>query len=46
MDKFFLAMMVSAALVLIVAADLLVNSPGMQESANVVLPAAPTRLVR
>ncbi|OAF05757.1 hypothetical protein AYJ54_02360 [Bradyrhizobium centrolobii] len=45
MDRFFLAMMVSAVLLLIVASDLLVNGPGMQESANV-LPAAPARLVR
>ncbi|OAF11997.1 hypothetical protein AXW67_20620 [Bradyrhizobium neotropicale] len=48
MDRFFLAMMVSAVLLLIVAADRLVNSPGMQQSANVanVLPAAPARLIR
>lgn len=31
MDRFFLAMMVSAVLLLIVAADLLVNGPGLQE---------------
>jgi hypothetical protein len=30
MDRFFLAMMVSAVLLLIVAADLLINGPGMQ----------------
>lgn len=30
MDRFFLAMMVSAVLLLIVAADLLVNGPGME----------------
>ncbi|MCK1338153.1 hypothetical protein ACVW1A_006701 [Bradyrhizobium sp. LB1.3] len=30
MDKFYLAMMVSAVLLLIVAADLLVNGPGLQ----------------
>ncbi|MEK9284337.1 hypothetical protein MTR72_32620 [Bradyrhizobium sp. ISRA442] len=48
MDRFFLAMMVSAVLLLIVATDLLVNGPGMQEPANVanILPAAPARLVR
>jgi hypothetical protein len=38
MDRFFLAMMVSAVLLLIVAADLLVNGPGLQEpAANVVV---------
>ena len=31
MDRFFLAMMVSAVLLLVVAADLLVNGPGLQE---------------
>ncbi|MDH2353700.1 hypothetical protein QCM77_18530 [Bradyrhizobium sp. SSUT18] len=31
MDRFFLAVMVSAVLLLIVAADLLVNGPGLQE---------------
>ncbi|QQO24827.1 hypothetical protein JJB98_18740 [Bradyrhizobium diazoefficiens] len=31
MDRFFLAMMISAVLVLIVASDLLVNGPGLQE---------------
>ena len=36
MHKFFLAMMVSAVLLLIVAADLLVNGVGVQEpTANV-----------
>lgn len=36
MDRFFLAMMISAVLVLIVASDLLVNGRGLQESpANV-----------
>jgi uncharacterized membrane protein YvlD (DUF360 family) len=36
MHKFFLAMMVSAVLLLIVAADLLVNGVGVQEpNANV-----------
>lgn len=48
MDRFFLAMMVSAVLLLIVAADLLVNGPGLQEpNANIAnaLPAS-SRLVR
>lgn len=48
MDRFFLAMMVSAVLLMIVAADLLVNGPGIQPpSANVasVLPVS-GRLVR
>jgi hypothetical protein len=48
MDRFFLAMMVSAVLLLIVAADRLVNGPGMLEpAANVanVVP-GPGRLVR
>lgn len=31
MDRFFLAMMISAVLLLIVASDLLVNGPGLQE---------------
>ncbi|WP_426608833.1 hypothetical protein [Bradyrhizobium sp. McL0616] len=31
MDKFFLAMMVSAVLLLIVASDLLVNGPSRQD---------------
>ncbi|WP_193374170.1 MULTISPECIES: hypothetical protein [Bradyrhizobium] len=31
MDRFFLGVMVSAVLLLIVAADLLVNGPGLQE---------------
>lgn len=31
MDRFFLAMMISAVLVLIVASDLLVNGRGLQE---------------
>ena len=31
MDRFFLAMMVSAVLLLIVASDLLVNGPSRQE---------------
>jgi len=49
MDRFFLAMMVSAVLLLIVAADLLVNGPGglQQQSADMasVMP-TPARLVR
>ena len=43
MERFFLAMMVSAVLLLIVASDLLVNGPGLQEpAANVanVVPAS------
>ena len=35
MDRFFLAIMVSAVLLMIVAADLLVNGPGLQEPAQV-----------
>jgi hypothetical protein len=35
MDRFFLAMMVSAVLVLIVAADLLVNGPGLKEPTTI-----------
>jgi hypothetical protein len=49
MEKFFLAMMVSAVLLLIVAADLLVNGPGrLQEPATNVARIAPSsgRLVR
>lgn len=48
MDKFFLAMMVSAVLLLIVASDLLVNGPGLQEQpANVAsLMPASSRLIR
>lgn len=47
MDRFFLAMMVSAVLLLIVATDLLVNGPGLQEPANVasVMPVS-GRLIR
>ncbi len=48
MDKFFLAIMVSAVLLLIVAADLLISGPGMLEpAANVakVVP-VPGRLFR
>ncbi|WP_168195548.1 hypothetical protein [Bradyrhizobium sp. NAS80.1] len=48
MDRFFLAIMISAVLLLIVASDLLVNGPGLQEpSADVarVLPSV-GRLVR
>jgi hypothetical protein len=48
MDKFFLAMMVSAVLLLIVAADLLVNGPALQRpSADVAYVLPPSgRLVR
>lgn len=47
MDRFFLAVMVASVL-LILAADLLVNGHGRQEPASVanILPAAPARLVR
>ena len=47
MDRFFLAMMISAVLVLIVASDLLVNGPGMEPTADVasVLPVS-SRLIR
>ena len=47
MDRFFLAIMVSAVLVLIVASDLLVNGPGMEPTADVasVLPVS-GRLIR
>lgn len=48
MDKFFLAVMVSAVLLLIVASDLLVNGPGMQEPSINVANLTPVsgRLVR
>lgn len=48
MDKFFLAMMVSAVLLLIVASDLLVNGPGLQPPAANVASAQPVsvRLIR
>ena len=47
MDRFFLAVMVSAVLLLIVASDLLVNGPGMQESPANVASLIPTgHLVR
>ncbi|MBR0927683.1 MULTISPECIES: hypothetical protein [Bradyrhizobium] len=48
MDRFFLAIMVSAVLLLIVASDLLVNGPGLQEPpANVAsLMPASGRLIR
>jgi hypothetical protein len=49
MDRFFLAMMVSAVLLLIAATDLLVNGSALQEPeaqmANV-SPAAAVRLIR
>ncbi|MBR0975782.1 MULTISPECIES: hypothetical protein [Bradyrhizobium] len=48
MDRFFLAMMVSAVLLLIVAADLLVNGPSLEaRSVNLAstMPVS-TRLVR
>jgi hypothetical protein len=46
MDRFFLAIMVSAVLLLIVASDLLVNSPGMKTPADVAMLPASARLVR
>lgn len=48
MEKFCLAVMVSAVLLLIVASDLLVNGPGMQESSINVANLTPvsSRLVR
>ena len=48
MDRIFLAIMVSAVLLLIVASDLLVNGPGLQEPpANVAsLPPASGHLLR
>jgi hypothetical protein len=50
MDRVFLAMMVSALLLLIAASDLLVNGPGLQlqePAANVaILMPASNRLVR
>lgn len=46
MDRFFLAMMVSAVLVLIVASDLLVNGPGLQVPADVAMLPASGRLIR
>jgi hypothetical protein len=47
MDRFFLAIMVSAVLLLIVASDLLVNGPGIQEPVDVAsLPPTSGALVR
>jgi hypothetical protein len=47
MERFFLAIMVSAVLLLIVASDLLVNGPGMHDpSADVALLPASGRLIR
>lgn len=46
MDRFFLAMMVSAVLLLIVASDLLVNGPGLQGPADVAMLPASGRLIR
>jgi hypothetical protein len=47
MERFFLAIMISAVLVLIVASDLLVNGPGMEPTADVasVLPVS-SRVIR
>jgi hypothetical protein len=46
MDRFFLAIMVSAVLVLIVASDLLVNGPGIQVPADVAMLPTSARLLR
>ncbi|MBR0990087.1 hypothetical protein JQ580_05070 [Bradyrhizobium japonicum] len=47
MDRFFLAIMASAVLLLIVASDLLVNGPAMSEPTNVArLVPSTERLVR
>ncbi len=48
MDRFFLAMMVSAVLLLIVASDLLVNGPSRQEQTAEMANIQPvvTRLIR
>jgi hypothetical protein len=46
MDRFFLAIMVAAVLLLIVASDLLVNGPAMQAPADVAMLPTSGRLVR
>ena len=48
MDRFCLAVMVSAVLLLIVASDLLVNGPGLQEPKTLAANIQPvsTRLLR
>ncbi|WP_156936814.1 MULTISPECIES: hypothetical protein [unclassified Bradyrhizobium] len=46
MDRFFLAIMVAAVLLLIVASDLLVNGHGMQAPADVAMLPTSGRLVR
>ncbi|WP_298245543.1 hypothetical protein [uncultured Bradyrhizobium sp.] len=46
MDRIFLAIMASAVLVLIVASDLLVNGPGLQEPADLAMLPTQARLVR
>jgi hypothetical protein len=46
MDRFFLAIMVSAVLVLIVASDLLVNGSGIQAPADVAMLPTSARVVR
>jgi len=46
MDRFFLAIMVAAVLLLIVASDLLVNGPAMQGPADVAMLPTSGRLVR
>lgn len=48
MERFFLAIMVAAVLLLIVAADLLVNGPGIQQPSTQIANALPVsgRLIR
>ncbi len=46
MDRIFLAIMASAVLLLIVASDLLVNGPAMQEPADLAMLPTSARLVR
>jgi hypothetical protein len=46
MDRLFLAIMVSAVLVLVVASDLLVNGPGIQAPTDVAMLPTSARLVR
>ncbi|WP_157095055.1 hypothetical protein [Bradyrhizobium sp. AT1] len=46
MDRIFLAIMASAVLLLIVASDLLVNGPALQERADLAMLPTSARLVR
>ena len=46
MDRIFLAIMASSVLLLIVASDLLVNGPGLQERADVAMLPTSARLLR